>query len=117
MTVNDPTDPETGNADDRHHVLARKNRGIRFSDSEWDEVRKAAQDQGITPAEFVREKILHLVRSPKAALPLAPATAGFVSRILKPARHRKGSQTWTRAAFPRPPGTTAPGIGPAPDMA
>ena len=49
MTVNDPTDPETGNADDRHHVLARKNRGIRFSDSEWDEVREAAQDQGITP--------------------------------------------------------------------
>ena len=49
MTVNDPTDPETGNADDRHHVLPRKNRGIRFSDSEWDEVREAAQDQGITP--------------------------------------------------------------------
>ena len=67
MSVNDPTDPATGDADDRHHAVARRNRGIRFSDSEWNEVREAAQEQGITPAEFVREKILHLVRTPQTA--------------------------------------------------
>ena len=67
MTVDDPTDPKIGDTDIRHHVLARRNRGIRFSDPEWDEVREAAQEQGITPAEFVREEILQLVRSPEAA--------------------------------------------------
>ena len=67
MTVDDPTDPKISDTDNRHHVLARRNRGIRFSDSEWDEVREAAQEQGITPAEFVRDEILHLVRAPEAA--------------------------------------------------
>ena len=64
MTVNDPTHPEISDADDRHHAVARKNPGIRFSDTEWVQVREAAQLQGITSAEFVREKILHLVRDP-----------------------------------------------------
>ena len=74
MTVNDPTHPET--ADTRHQQpgVARKNRGVRFSDSEWEEVRQAAQALAITPAEFVRERILDLVRSPAApAFPPVPA--------------------------------------------
>ena len=62
MTANHP-DPETGDARDQQHDAARKNRGVRFSDSEWKEVREAAQTQGITPAEFVREKVLALVRN------------------------------------------------------
>ena len=36
MTVNDPTDPEPGPANDPQHGLARKNRGILFSDPEWE---------------------------------------------------------------------------------
>ena len=64
MTVNDPSDHETGDSDDRHHAVPRKNRGIRFSDPEWEEVKQAAQTHGVTPAEFVRDKILELIRSP-----------------------------------------------------
>jgi len=67
MTVDHPTDPKTGDAKDQQLNAARKNRGVRFSDAEWEEVREAAQTDGITPAEFVRENILALVRNQKAA--------------------------------------------------
>ena len=67
MTVNDPTDPVMGDSEEQQPGVARKNRGIRFSDSEWDEVRQAAQVLGITPAEFVRDRILALVRRPPGA--------------------------------------------------
>ncbi len=63
MTVDHPTDPETGVAQDQEQNVARKNRGVRFSDAEWEEVREAAQTHGITPAEFVRDNILALVRN------------------------------------------------------
>ena len=63
MTVDHPTDPETGDAQDRQQNVARKNRGVRFSDAEWEEVREAARTDGVTPAEFIREKILALVRN------------------------------------------------------
>ena len=62
--------------DDPQHGLARKNRGIRFSDRPQEprhpllrsreEVKQAAQSSGITPAEFVRDTILDLIRSPDA---------------------------------------------------
>ena len=66
MTENDPIDSKTGDAGKQAQAVARKNRGIRFSDPEWEEVREAAQDRGITPAEFVRERILEIVRRPEA---------------------------------------------------
>ena len=71
MTNNNTTDPEAAGIDKPHQGSARKNRGIRFSDSEWEEVRAAAQDHGITSAEFVREKILALVRNPASASSVA----------------------------------------------
>ena len=69
MTVDHPTDPETGDTQDQQPNAARKNRGVRFSDAEWEEVRGAAQTDGITPAEFVRENILALVRNPQTTSP------------------------------------------------
>ena len=66
MTVNDPTNREPGPTDDAQHGPARKNRGIRFSDPEWKEVKQAAQTSGITPAEFVRDTILDIIRNPDA---------------------------------------------------
>ena len=66
MTEIDPTGPEITENAEQHPASARKNRGIRFSDLEWDEVKQAAQTSGITPAEFVRDKILDLIRSPTA---------------------------------------------------
>ena len=65
MPVDHPTDPKIAAARDQQQNAARKNRGIRFSDAEWEEVREAAQTDGITPAEFVRERILHLIRNPQ----------------------------------------------------
>ena len=66
MTVNNPTDPHSSVSGEQHLGTARKNRGIRFSDPEWEEVKQAAQTIGITSAEFVRDKILDLIRSPNA---------------------------------------------------
>ena len=71
MTNNDTTDPEVAGPDEPQQGSARRNRGIRFSDSEWEEVRAAAQDRGVTPAEFVREKILDLVRNPASSSSVA----------------------------------------------
>ena len=63
---------EPGKADDN-----RKTRSIRFSDAEWDEVRNAALAHDLPAAEFVRERILALVRAPestdRAAVPASMA--------------------------------------------
>ena len=50
-----------GKADDN-----RKTRSIRFSETEWDEVRNAALAHDLPAAEFVRERILALVRAPES---------------------------------------------------
>ena len=43
--------------------------GIRFSESEWEEVKNAAAAHEMPAAEFVRERILALARTPKSAVP------------------------------------------------
>ena len=51
----------------------RKTRSIRFSDSEWEEVRSAALAHDLPAAEFVRERILALARDPeRAGVPAVP---------------------------------------------
>ena len=56
----------------------RRTRSIRFSESEWEEVRQAALAHDLPAAEFVRENILALARGPESAgapdiaSPLAP---------------------------------------------
>ena len=67
MTENDPIDAEHGDSHDENPGAARKPRGIRFSDSEWDEVKNAARQHGVPAAEFVRERILDIARDPAAA--------------------------------------------------
>ena len=67
MTDNRPPDPETAAAGEQLQGVARKNRGVRFSDPEWEEVKQAAETAGVTPAEFVREQVLALVRNPAAS--------------------------------------------------
>ena len=44
----------------------RKTRGIRFSESEWEEVKRAAAAHEMPAAEFVRERILALARTPES---------------------------------------------------
>ena len=99
MTVNDPTGPAIGDSEEHQPGVARKNRGVRFSDSEWDEVRQAAQVLGITPAEFVRERILALVRRPPDAdsaaipanlVPLIERTFRYTYMLATKMRDRSG---------------------------
>ena len=46
MTKTDPTEPESGDAPTANPGAARRTRGIRFSDSEWEEVKAAAEMHG-----------------------------------------------------------------------
>ena len=63
----------------------RKTRSIRFSESEWDEVRNAALAHELPAAEFVREKILALVRAPEGAVApaVAPSPSPLVERMFR----------------------------------
>ncbi len=64
---------------------ARRNRTIRFSDSEWEEVRGAAMLHDLPPTEFVRETILALARKPEstASDALGPSLAPLIERIFR----------------------------------
>lgn len=74
MTKSDRTEPESGNAPTANQGGARRTRGIRFSDSEWQEVKAAAELHDVPAAEFVRTKILDAARGRAGATPasLAP---------------------------------------------
>ncbi len=70
----------------------RKTRGIRFSDSEWEEVKRAALAHGKPAAEFVRERILALARNPEGAdrapksvepPPVAGSMAPLIERMFR----------------------------------
>ena len=67
---------------------ARKTRGIRFSELEWDEVKRAAQHHEMPAAEFVRERILALARTPEGA------EAGQVAGSMAPLIERMFRYTW-----------------------
>ena len=63
----------------------RKTRGIRFSESEWEEVKCAAASHQMPAAEFVREKILALARAPEGvdAPPVPPSMAPLIERMFR----------------------------------
>ena len=60
---------------------ARKTRGIRFSESEWEEVKKAAAAHQMPVAEFVRERILVLARERERGDP--GAAAGSMAPLIE----------------------------------
>ena len=64
---------------------ARKNRTIRFSDSEWEEVRRAAMLHDMPPTEFVRERILALARNSESAVSgaVTPSLAPLIERMFR----------------------------------
>ena len=64
---------------------ARKTRGIRFSESEWEEVKNAAAAHEMPAAEFVREKMLALARgTERADAPaVAPSMAPLIERMFR----------------------------------
>ena len=64
---------------------ARRNRTIRFSDSEWEEVRGAAMLHDMPPTEFIRETILALARKPESTVSdaLGPSLAPLIERMFR----------------------------------
>ena len=74
MTKTDRTEAESGDRPTANQGAARRTRGIRFSDSEWQEVKTAAQLHDVPAAEFVRKGILDVARGRAGATPasLAP---------------------------------------------
>ena len=60
----------------------RRNRSIRFSDAEWEDVRRAALVHDTPPAEFVRETILELARNPGSAA-VGQSLAPLVERMFR----------------------------------
>ena len=64
---------------------ARKTQGIRFSESEWEEVKRAAAGHEMAAVEFVREKILALARAPEGADadPATPSLAPLIERMFR----------------------------------
>ena len=79
---NEAADGETGGekAGD-----ARKTRGIRFSETEWEEVKSAAAAHEMPAAEFVRERILALARDPESAdrAPVPASLAPLIERMFR----------------------------------
>ena len=59
----------------------RKTRSIRFSESEWEEVKRAAAAHEMPAAEFVRERILALARATESVE--AGAVAGSMAPLIE----------------------------------
>ena len=82
MTNSDPLSPESDAAAAGDRGAARRTRGIRFSESEWREVREAAERKGVPAAEFVRTAVLGAARGGNDAPDLA-ALAPLIERTFR----------------------------------
>ena len=73
-----------GNAAARADDL-RRTRSIRFSDSEWEEVKRAARGHDMPAAEFVRQTMLGLARGGEGAgpAPVPPSWAPLIERTFR----------------------------------
>ena len=77
MSEKERTDAETGAIPDEKQTDTRTPRAIRFSDSEWGEVKTAAAEDEIPAAEFVRNAALNAT-SHKSATDSAAITPEIV---------------------------------------
>ena len=73
MTTSDPTGPETAKKSTASQPDLRTQRGVRFSDSEWELVKTTGLNDKIPAAEFVHNATLSAIAAPadkdSAALP------------------------------------------------
>ena len=65
MTTTDQSKPEPGGAGAGIADETRKTRGIRFTQSEWEEIKAAAEAHDLAAAEFVRMTCLDAARADK----------------------------------------------------
>lgn len=85
MSEDTQNDAPDGEAVAERPEDVRRNRTIRFSDSEWEEVRRAALLHEMPPAEFVRETIMALVRNADSGIlgAAAPSLAPLIERMFR----------------------------------
>lgn len=77
--------PETGSDPEHKPGESRRARSIRFSDSEWETVEKAAAQRGMNAAEFARHTALGIASGQysEAQGPLPPQYAELIERIFR----------------------------------
>lgn len=95
MTKTDRTGSESGDGPTAKQGGARRTRGIRFSDSEWAQVKAAAEMHDIPAAEFVRKTILDSARG------RTDAHAGSIPASLTPLIERTFRYVWMLATHKR----------------
>jgi len=82
MADSDFLPPESDAASAGDRAAVRRTRGIRFSETEWREVREAAERRGVPAAEFVRATVLGAARGGDGAPDLA-ALAPLIERTFR----------------------------------
>lgn len=92
MTDSDQLPPESDAASPAQRGPVRRTRGIRFSETEWREVREAAERQGVPAAEFVRAAVLDAARGSDDVPSLA---------VLAPLIERTFRYAWVLATLRR----------------
>ena len=95
MTETDPLEPGPSDASPQAQGDPRKPRGIRFSDSEWEEVKSAAESRDLPTAEFIRDRILEIARGRSSA------DASAIPDNLAPLIERTFRYTWMLASHKR----------------
>ena len=95
VTKTHRTEPESGDGPTAKKGGARRTRGIRFSDSEWEEVKAAAELHDVPAAEFVRKRILDIARG------RADAGADWIPASVMPLIERTFRYTWMLATQKR----------------
>ena len=85
MDSNERSGTETRVAPDQKQSDTRTPRTIRFSASEWDEVKMEAAERGIPAAEFVRDSALGVARNTNGAKPatIPPGIVALIERIYR----------------------------------
>ena len=80
MADDDPIEPSAEASAGDKPSDQRSPRSIRFSDSEWEQVEKAAEESGTSPATFTRNAALSVAAGRNAAAPGA-LPSGIVELI------------------------------------
>ena len=81
VTKSDPTEPESGDRPNARQGAVRRTRGIRFSDSEWSLVQRAASRHGVPAGELVRTGALALAEERLGEPPPATLSKGHAALI------------------------------------
>ena len=81
MTRNDRKDAGTGNSRGENRGATRRSHSIRFADSEWNLIERAAARQGVPAGEFARSGALAASEERIAELPAATLSPGHLALI------------------------------------